>query len=356
MEKACGHFRFLLSHLKFAAMIDLRSDTFTKPTPAMLKAMFNAEVGDDVFGEDPTINALEKKAAELFGMEGALFCPSGTMTNQIAIKVHTKPGDEVICHPYSHIYVYEGGGMAFNSGVQPKIVEGARGLITAKDVEEAIAADDIHAAHSSLVSVENTMNKGGGACYDLAELEAIAEVARKHGLKFHLDGARLFNALAAKGGAPKDYGRIFDSISICLSKGLGCPVGSLILGDAAFIREARRVRKKFGGGMRQAGYLAAAGIYALDHHVERLKEDHEKAQVLKDALLNCSWVERTDPVETNIVIFYLKDGKDQQEFVEKLKQQDILLIGMGQGKLRMVTHLDINFEAVEKVADVLEEM
>lgn len=336
--------------------IDLRSDTFTKPTPAMLEAMMNAEVGDDVFGEDPTINALEKKAAETFGMEGALFCPSGTMTNQIAIKVHTKPGDEVICHPYSHIYVYEGGGMAFNSGVQPKFVEGNRGLISAKDVQDAIAADDIHAAHSSLVSVENTMNKGGGACYDFTELEAISRVAKKHGLAFHLDGARLYNAIVAKGQSPKDYGRIFDSISLCLSKGLGCPVGSLIMGDAAFIKEARRVRKKFGGGMRQGGYLAAAGIYALDHHVERLKEDHAKAQVLKEALENCSWIDHTDPVETNIVIFYLKEGKDQKEFLEKLKQQGILLIGMGQGKLRMVTHLDVSMEEIEEVVRILAQL
>ena len=336
--------------------IDLRSDTFTKPTPAMLKAMMNAEVGDDVFGEDPSINKLENKAAEMFGMEAAIFCPSGTMTNQIGINVHTQPGDEVICHPYSHIYVYEGGGMAFNSGCQPKFVEGKRGLMNAKDIAQAISADDVHAARTGLISLENTMNKGGGACYDLPEIVAIRKLADKHNIPMHLDGARLFNALVAKNQSPEEFGPLFDSISICLSKGLGCPVGSLLLGSEKFIREARRVRKKLGGGMRQAGYLAAAGIYALDHHIQRLTEDHEKALMLTDALEHCPWVKQVEPVETNIVIFYLEDHRDQDEFIDHLRRQGVLLIKMGEGKMRFVTHLDVSAEEIEQVGAVLRTM
>jgi threonine aldolase len=334
-------------------MIDLRSDTVTKPTPAMLKAMMNAEVGDDVFGEDPSINKLEDKAAEMFGMESGLFCPSGTMTNQIAINVHTRPGDEVICHPYSHIYVYEGGGMAFNSGCQAKFVPGERGLIKAADIEKAIGADDVHAARTGLISLENTMNKGGGACYELTDIMEICKLAEKKYLPLHLDGARLFNALVAKGHEASEFGILFDSVSICLSKGLGCPVGSLLLGDQDFIHEARRVRKKFGGGMRQAGYLAAAGIYALDHHINRLVEDHEKALGLVDALENCQWVKRVEPVETNIVIFYLEDHRNENDFVERLNTQGVQLVTMGEGKLRFVTHLDISMKDIEAVSRIL---
>ncbi len=337
-------------------MIDLRSDTVTRPTPAMLEAMTKAAVGDDVFSEDPTVNALEEKAAAFFGMEAALYCPSGTMTNQIAINVHTRPGDEIICHPYSHIYVYEGGGMAFNSGCQPKFVQGERGMLKAEDVSAAIAPDDIHAARSGLISVENTMNKGGGACYDLEDLRAIGAIARSNSIPFHLDGARLANALVAKKQDPKEYGQIFDSISLCLSKGLGCPVGSLLVGSKAFIREGRRVRKKFGGGMRQAGFIAAAGIYALDNHLGRLAEDHQNAQALKDALSNCSLVARLDPVETNIVIFYLKEGVDQNHFLNRLKEAGILLVSMGEGKLRMVTHLDLDENDIQRVTEVLKSL
>ncbi len=338
-------------------MIDLRSDTVTRPTPEMLKAMMGAPVGDDVFNEEPSINKLESMAAEMFGMEAGLFCPSGTMTNQIAIKLHTQPGDEIICHEYSHIYNYEGGGLAFNSGCQTRLLKGDRGFISPQDVEANIGnPDDVHAARTSLVAVENTMNKGGGSCYELGQLEAIGEVARKHKLGYHIDGARIFNALVAKNQNAGDYGKLFDTISICLSKGLGCPVGSLLLGSTDMIREGRRIRKKFGGGMRQAGYLAAAGIYALENHIERLKEDHAKAQRLKQALESCSWVDRIEPVETNIVIFYLKEGKNQQEFMDKLKAKDILGIGMGQGKLRFVTHLDASDEQIEKVAHHLESL
>ncbi len=336
--------------------IDLRSDTLTKPTPEMLQAMMNAEVGDDVFGEDPSINALEEKAAEMFGMEAAIFCPSGTMTNQIAINVHTRPGDEVICHPYSHIYLYEGGGVAFNSGCQVKLVEGTRGLLNNEVLRAAINPDDVHAARTGLISLENTVNKGGGACYELEEIQKIRELADEYQIPMHLDGARLFNALVAKGQSAKDFGKLFDSISICLSKGLGCPVGSLLLGSKDFIYQARRVRKKFGGGMRQAGYLAAAGIFALNHNIKRLSEDHMKALKLGEALEQCSWVKAIDPIETNIVIFYIKDDRDENHFIQHLENAGILLVKMGQGKLRFVTHLDISKDQTEQVSQVLAAM
>lgn len=333
--------------------IDLRSDTFTKPSKEMLEAMIEAEVGDDVFDEDPTINKLQEKAANLFGMPSALFCPSGTMTNQIAINIHTQPGDEVICHQYSHIYNYEGGGMAFNSSCQAKLLGGKRGLLDPLEVEKNINPDDIHAARTSLLSLENTSNKGGGSCYDLSTLKDLSEIAKTHQLGFHLDGARVFNAIIAKDQNCQDYGALFQSISICLSKGLGAPVGSLLLGETDFIAKAKRVRKKFGGGMRQAGYLAAAGIYALDHNIERLQKDHNLAQELKNALEECSWVSEIDPVETNIVIFYLHPEKDQNEFLNILKSKNILAIGMGQGKLRFVTHLDTSEEEIDYCCQVL---
>lgn len=338
-------------------MIDLRSDTVTRPTKEMLNAMMKAPVGDDVFGEDPTINKLEAMAAEMFGMEAALFCPSGTMTNQIAIKLHTQPGDEIICHEYSHIYNYEGGGLAANSGCQTRLLKGERGFISAKDVAANIGnPHDVHAARTSMVSVENTVNKGGGSCYDFSTLEEIGAVAQKHHLAYHLDGARLFNALVAKNQKAEDYGRLFDSISICLSKGLGCPVGSLLLGTKEDITQARRIRKRFGGGMRQAGYLAAAGIYALENHIDRLTEDHEKAQVLHSALEKCSWVDRIEPVETNIVIFYLKEGMHEEAFMNTLQENGILAVTMGQGKLRFVPHLDVNSTQISQINNVLEKI
>lgn len=336
--------------------IDLRSDTFTKPSKEMLEAMMQAEVGDDVFDEDPTINKLQEKAAKLFGMESALFCPSGTMTNQIAINVHTQPGDEIICHQYSHIYNYEGGGIAFNSSCQTRLLEGERGLLDPQDVVKNINPDDIHAAKTSLLSLENTSNKGGGSCYKLSTLAELSEIARSNQLGFHLDGARLFNALVAKEQNCSDYGALFNTISICLSKGLGAPVGSLLLGDKSFISKSKRVRKKFGGAMRQAGYLAAAGIYALDNNIDRLQEDHDKAKELKNALNECHWVSSIEPVETNIVIFYLNPDKDQDEFLQKLKDNNILAIGMGQGKLRFVTHLDISSSEIELCCELLKSL
>jgi len=322
-------------------IIDLRSDTFTKPTAAMKEFMFNAEVGDDVFNEDPTVNALQDYCAELFGMEAGLYCSSGTQTNQIAIGVHTKPGDEVICSNLAHIYIYEGGGIALNSGCSMALLEGDHGRITADAIRNAINPDDIHRPISSLVCIEDTVNKGGGACYDLEEIKKISALCKEKGLAFHCDGARIFNALVAKNISPKEYGQYFDSISICLSKGLGAPVGSILIGKRDFIKKAIRRRKSMGGGMRQAGIIAAAGLFALKNNVERLKIDHEKAQVIADKLVQLSWVKSVMPVETNIVIFTVADGLTSDEMVQKLAKQDIKCFTFGPDKIRMVTHLDL---------------
>ena len=332
---------------------DLRSDTFTKPTASMLQAMFTAEVGDDVFGEDPTINQLEAMSAEMFGMEAGLFCPSGTMTNQIAIKCHTQPGEEVICDKLSHVYVYEGGGIAFNSGCQVKTIEGDRGRINADQVLEAINPSDIHKAKTSLVSLENTANRGGGSVYDMVEIERIREVCVQNNLKLHLDGARLFNALAATGETPQQFGELFDSISICLSKGLGTPVGSVLLGKMDFIQKARRVRKVFGGGMRQAGYLAAAGVFALENNVSRLQDDHFHAKQLAEGLFTKSFIGKIMPVETNIVIFEVIETFTAKSFAAALAENDILVIPISATQVRMVTHLDITNEMVNNVVSVI---
>jgi len=334
-------------------MIDLRSDTVTKPTPSMLKAMMNADVGDDVFKEDPAVNALEGKAADLFGMDKALFCPSGTMTNQIAINVHVKPGDEVICDRISHIYFYEGGGIAKTSGASVALLSGDRGRFSAEDVEAAICPDDIHRPVTRLVAVENTVNKGGGAYWDIDELEKIGSICRKKNIGFHLDGARLFNALAETGEKPADYGRLFDSISICLSKGLGAPAGSLLLGNSDFIKKALRVRKVMGGGMRQAGFLAAAGIYALDNNIERLNEDHAKARDMGELLSSLDYIEEVYPVQTNILIFKLKDKIKDTVFIEELNKNGIKALIFGPQTVRFVTHLDFTEEMLNKVKKVL---
>lgn len=333
---------------------DLRSDTFTKPTAAMLDAMFKAPVGDDVFGEDPSVNELEAKAAALFGMEAALFCASGTMTNQIAIKCHTQPGDEVICDKSSHVYIYEGGGIAFNSGSQVKAIDGNRGRITAEQVTESINPDDPHRARTSLVSLENTANRGGGACYNFSDLESIRDVCSKYNLGFHLDGARIWNALVAKKETPIQYGQLFDSISICLSKGLGAPIGSLLLGKQPFIKQARRFRKVFGGGMRQAGYLAAAGIYALDHHIERLEEDHRHVSQIAEALKKKDFVGNILGPETNILIFEVCNSYTPVSFCNKLRQHKILCMPISATQVRMVTHLDISAEMVSNLIQVIE--
>jgi threonine aldolase len=337
-------------------MIDLRSDTVTRPTPEMLKAMFSAKVGDDVFKDDPTVNALEAKASALFGTEAALFCPSGTMTNQIAIKVHTRPGDEVICHKLSHVYYYEGGGIAFNSGSSVCLLEGDHGRITAEDVEAHVNPDDIHRPVTRLVSVENTMNKGGGAIYDFQELKKIGAVCKQNGLGYHLDGARLFNALVETKETPKQYGELFDSISICLSKGLGAPVGSLLLGSAPFIKQATRIRKVMGGGMRQSGFLAAAGIYALDNHVVRLKEDHQRARLIGEELKKLSYVDEVYPAETNILIFKLNEKMKDTTFVSKLEEKNIFSIIFSPQTIRFVTHLDFTDEMMSQVIAALKSL
>lgn len=337
-------------------MIDYRSDTVTKPTAAMLDAMFKANVGDDVFHEDPTINELEHFAAEMFGMEASLFCSSGTMTNQIAIKCHTQPGDEVICDRTSHIFQYEGGGIAFNSGCSVNVIVGDRGRISAEQVKAHINSDDVHKAATSLVSLENTSNRGGGSCYDFNEMIRIAELCKQEGLKFHIDGARLFNAIVAKKESPKQYGEIFDSISICLSKGLGAPVGSLIIGNKEFIKKARRIRKVFGGGMRQAGYIAAAGLYALQNNIDRLQVDHDNAQKITAALKAKSFVDEILPVETNIIIFSVKNEMTPKLFIEKMKEHNILMYPISPTQVRIVVHLDIIQEMVQKTIQIINEL
>jgi len=325
--------------------INLISDTVTKPTPEMLEAMLSARVGDDVFKEDETVNALEAKLATMFGMEAALFFPSGTMANQTAIKLHTQPGEQLICDKYAHVYNYEGGGVSFNSGVSCKLVDGNRGMMTAQQVLESINPPDFyHSPKTTLVCIENTTNKGGGACWDFSELERIKNVCEANSLAYHLDGARLWNALVAKEENPLPYGALFDTISVCLSKGLGCPVGSVLLGSKEAIGEALRIRKVFGGGMRQAGYLAAAGIYALDNHVKRLREDHYKASEIADVLQALPFIKNVEPVETNIIIFNLHPEVNETDFQATLREKNIKIISMGQGKLRMVTHLDYTDE------------
>ena len=334
-------------------IIDFRSDTVTKPSEGMLKAMMNAPVGDDVFGEDPSINALEKIGAEMFGMEAGIFCASGTMTNQIAIKCHTQPGDEVICDESAHVYQYEGGGIAFNSGASVKLLYGDRGRITARQVKDSInSTDDNHKARTSLVCLENTSNRGGGSCYDFEETKKIKTVCVENRLAFHLDGARLWNALVAKNETPKQYGEIFDSISICLSKSLGCPVGSLLLGKKDFIKKARRIRKVFGGGMRQGGFLAAAGVYALQNNIERLSEDHEHAKQIADVLAQKRFVKQVLPVETNIIIFELHEP-NASAMVTKLKEKNILCYAITPNRVRFVLHLDVTKEMVNKTIEIL---
>ena len=332
---------------------DLRSDTVTRPTPAMLNAMLSAQVGDDVFGDDPTVIKLEKKTAAIFNKEAGLFCPSGTMANQIAVKVHTQPGDEVICDRTAHVYNYEGGGIAFNSACSVKLIDGNRGRFNASDVEESLNPDDIHSARSRLVVVENTSNKGGGSCWKLEDIAAIAEVCRANKLKYHLDGARIFNALTATRQDPFEVGQHFDSISLCFSKGLGAPVGSVLLGSEEFIRQARRVRKVLGGAMRQAGYLAAGGIYALDNHISRLSEDHARAGILADILRDLSYVDEVISPETNILIFKLSSDLTTSGFLAYLKDNQILAAAFGPQMIRFVTHLDITEEMMAHCKEVL---
>ncbi|WP_242093375.1 threonine aldolase family protein [Aestuariivivens sediminicola] len=333
--------------------IDLRSDTVTKPSTEMLNAMMAAKVGDDVFREDPTVRELEERVAALFGMDRALFFPSGTMANQTAIKLHTQPGEQLICDKYAHVYNYESGGLSFNSGVSCKLIDGEKGMFTAQQVSDAINPSEYWYAKTSMVEIENTTNKGGGACWDFQEILNIKEVCIRHDLRFHLDGARIWNALVAKNESARQYGDIFDSISVCFSKGLGCPVGSILLGDEVKMQQALRIRKVFGGNMRQAGYLAAAALYALDNNMERLAEDHRKAKEIGAALGRLPVVKTIDPIETNIVIFELKDTIDELEFIKLLDSQKVQIIAMGGGKLRMVTHLDYTQTMHERLLAIL---
>lgn len=336
-------------------MIDLRSDTVTKPTKGMLEAMFSSEVGDDVFEADPSVNALQDKVADLFGMEAALYCPSGTMTNQIGLRILTQPQDEVICHKYSHIYLYEGGGLAYNSMLSPKLLEGDRGRLTADQIAASINPDDIHFPRTRLVSLENTMNKGGGSYYSLDELRKIRTVCDENGLALHLDGARLFNAIVESDITPKDCGAIFDTISVCFSKGLGAPIGSILLGTKASIKQARRVRKVFGGGMRQAGYLASACSYALDHHIDRLKVDHDRARTIGEEAAKIPYVKEVYPVDTNIVILAL-EGKSEKWMLDQLNANGVAAVGFGPGLVRFVTHLDFTDAHLEGLIEVFKKI
>jgi threonine aldolase len=338
---------------KITDMLDLRSDTVTLPTAAMKEAMMQAPVGDDVFGEDPSVNLLQEYAADLFGMEDALFCSSGTQTNQIAIKIHTQPGDEVICDTLSHVYLYEGGGIAFNSGASVRLIQGNRGLFNAAQVAENINKEDVHFPVSKLVCIENTVNKGGGACWDWEELLKIKEICQNNQLGFHLDGARLFNALVAKNQNPQQYGQLFDTISICLSKGLGAPVGSLLLGSKKHIHKAKRLRKVMGGGMRQVGFLAAAGLYALQNNIDRLSQDHVNAKIVGEFLNQQNYVEYMLPVETNIVIFKLKDQFPAEQFLHSLQKQGIKAVSMGKNLVRFVFHLNQEKKQIDHLLNAL---
>jgi threonine aldolase len=331
-------------------MIDLRSDTVTRPTPAMRKAMAEAEVGDDVFGEDPTVNALQGKVANLLGKEAALFVPSGTMANQLSIKSHTQPGDEVIIEASSHPYNFEGGAGAALSGIQFQCLKGVRGILDASQIEEAIRPADHHFPVTRLICLENTHNRGGGSIYPLEKMAEIYRLAKSKGLMLHLDGARLWNASVATGIKPREYAQWADSVSVCLSKGLGAPIGSLVAGSKSFIDRVHRFRKMFGGGMRQAGIIAAAGIYALDHHLERLKEDHRNAKRLAVGLKEFKGVS-IDPmhVETNIVIFDVANtGMMGSQVAEAMKKEGVLIHAFSKTQIRLVTHLDVNAEDIEK--------
>lgn len=336
--------------------IDFRSDTVTKPGAEMLAFMFQAPVGDDVYGEDPTVNELEAYAADYFGKEAALFCASGTQANQIAINVHVKPGGEVICHAESHIYKYEGGGIAKNSGASVHLVPGNRGRMTMDGVRSAINADDVHFPSSELVCIEDTANRGGGAIYDFEEIKKISALCHSEGFPLHLDGARLMNALVVSKINPKEYASQFDTISLCLSKGLGAPVGSLLIGSKDFIRKARRVRKVMGGGMRQVGIIAAGGLYALKNNVDRLVIDHQNAFKLGEELIRQEWVESIYPVETNIVVICLKEAKKKEYYIAEFKRKGVLVSSFGEGMIRLVTHLDISSEDIEKTCAIIREI
>ena len=334
-------------------MIDLRSDTVTKPSKFMKKYMMDAALGDDVFQDDPTVKELENKTARMFGHEAGLFCSSGTMTNQIALMVYLRPGDEVICSSEAHIYNYEGGGIARNSGASARLINRNSGIVYLDEIIDNINPDDIHYPVTNLVALENTINRGGGICYPISEIEKISKFCESKNIPLHLDGARLFNALVKTGVKTNYIGPLFDSISICFSKGLGAPVGSVLVGSKEFIRKARRVRKVIGGGMRQVGMLAAAGIYALENNIERLAVDHQHANLLAEGLRSCSWIDKVMEVETNIVIGYMNEGFQNSNFVDKLQKLGVSIVSFGKGRIRMVTHLDVSKQDIDKVISLL---
>ncbi len=336
--------------------VDFRSDTLTKPTQAMMQTMINAPIGDDVFDEDPTVKELENYAANLFGKEAGLYCPSGTMTNQIAIKINTQPQDEVICHEHSHVYLYEGGGMAFNSAVSTRLVSGDRGLLTVDSIADAINPEAIYSAATKLVVLENTHNRGGGSCYELNVLQEISAFCKNKNLKLHLDGARICNAIVAKKYNAKDVGVLFETISVCLSKGLGAPVGSVLLASAEEIKKAKRVRKVFGGGMRQAGFIAAAGLYALQNNIERLQIDHDNATKLGEALQQASYIDHVMPIETNIVVYKLKDEINLENHLAALRNNGILAVQFGKQRVRMVTYYEITDAMMQHAVTIIKNL
>ena len=335
--------------------LELRSDTFTKPTPAMLDAMMNAHVGDDVFEEDETTKTLERQCATMFGYENALLCLSGTMANQIAITAHTKAGEEVICDALSHIYLYEGGGIMANAHASVNLLHGDRGRLSSSQIEDVIKPDNVHYPVSKLVSLENTVNKGGGSIYPIEEIKRIRQLCTDHGMLLHLDGARLFNALVETKESPLDHGALFDSITICLSKGLGAPMGTVLLGNKTFIHQARRIRKRFGGGWRQSGYIAAAGIYALDHHIDRLSEDHRRAKELSKMFSELSMVTDILPIETNIVIISLDPMFLANDIVDQWMRLGLKTSPFGKHQIRLVTHLDFSDDDMDNVRQVLKQ-
>ena len=339
--------------MKVKKNIDLRSDTVTKPSKEMKVFMMDAVLGDDVFQDDPTVKELEDKTARMFGHEAGLFCSSGTMTNQIALMVYLRPGEEVICSSEAHIYNYEGGGIARNSGASARLINRNNGIVYLQEIIDNINPDDIHYPVTKLVALENTINRGGGICYPITEIEKISKFCSSKNIPLHLDGARLFNALVKTGVKANHIGPLFDSISICFSKGLGAPLGSVLVGSKEFIHKARRVRKVIGGGMRQVGILAAAGIYALENNIERLAVDHKHAHLLAEGLRNCSWIDKVVKVETNIVIAYMKEGFQNSNFVEKLQKLGVSIVSFGKGRIRMVTHLDISKQDIDKVISLL---
>jgi threonine aldolase len=338
-------------------IIDLRSDTVTRPSPAMLEFMMKAEVGDDVLGDDPTVQGLESMMAGMFGKDDAIFCPSGTMTNQVAVKAHTQPGNEIICDVTSHVYKFEAGGIGFNSGCSVKLVQGNQGRMKPGQVLESLNPENnVHYPQTRLVIAENTSNMGGGSIYELSDLVDISAICRNNNLMFHLDGARLFNALAETGEKPGDYRNLFDSISICFSKGLGAPVGSVLIGDRDFITRARRIRKVFGGGMRQSGYLAAAAIYAMNNNVGRLIEDHHRAKELAAYLASMNYIDEVMPAQTNIVIVKLNNRYSQGEFLGQLKEKDIWAVGFGSDMIRFVTHMDFNDDMLSRAKELFKSL